>query len=139
MIDAHERAELEAQSKEIYDHQIDELRHNGYDERKIRELTRAVILKKSVDEIKEYADYQKYVRKSPERYEHVQSKVARNLKVQKSSNRRTRKERVGPNQDSTSQNRASEYKWTYEEFAQPPKRSKSPKYKSSQYYRQFLE
>ena len=81
MIDAHERAELEAQSKENYDHQVDELRHNGYDERKIRELTRAVILKKSVDEIKEYADYQKYVRKSPERYVHVQSKVARNLKV----------------------------------------------------------
>jgi hypothetical protein len=56
--------------------------------------------------------------------------VARNLKVQKSVNRRSIKDRGGYG-DSTSQNRASDYKWTYEEFAQSPKRSKSPKYKSS--------
>ncbi len=55
------------------------MRQGGYDEREIRELTRSYIVKKAVDEVHEYADYQRHVRKSPERYNHVQSKVARNL------------------------------------------------------------
>ena len=123
---------MESQAKSQYDYRVEQLRQGGCDEREIRELTRSVIVKRAVDEVKDYADYQRYVRKSPERYDQVQSKVARNLKVQKSVNRRTRKDRGGPSESNGSQNRASQYKWTYEEFAQsPPKRSKSPKYKSS--------
>jgi hypothetical protein len=145
-LDAHERAEMESQAKSHYDYQLEQMRQSGYNEREIKELTRSYILKRAVDEIHEYADYQRHVRKSPERYDHVQSKVARNLKVQKNvvNSRRSRKDRsghTGPQYaDSPSQqNRASEYRWTYEEFANPPKRSKSPKYKSSKYYKQFLE
>jgi len=83
----------------------------GYPERDIIDLTRSVIVKKAMDEVKEYADYQSYTRRHPERYEHVQSKVARNLVVQKSANRRTRKDRGSQERGS------SGYKWTYEEFA----------------------
>jgi hypothetical protein len=71
------------------------MRQSGYDEREIKELTRSYILKKAVHEVQEYADYQRHVRRSPERYDQVQSKVARNLKVQKSVNRRSRKDRGG--------------------------------------------
>ena len=41
----------------MYDYQIDQLRHSGYPERDIRDLTRSVIVKKAVDEVKEYAEY----------------------------------------------------------------------------------
>ena len=68
-LDAHERAELESQAKSHYDYRVDQLRQGGYDEREIRDLTRSVIVKKAVDEVKEYADYQRHVRRSPERYE----------------------------------------------------------------------
>jgi hypothetical protein len=47
------------------------MRQNGHDEREIRELTRSYIVKKAVHEVQEYADYQRHVRKSPERYEFV--------------------------------------------------------------------
>jgi hypothetical protein len=60
---------LESQAKSHYDYRVDQLRQGGYDEREIRELTRSVIVKKAVDEVKEYADYQRFVRKSPERYD----------------------------------------------------------------------
>ena len=72
---------MEAQAKNQYDYHVEKLKENGYSEREIRDLTRSVIVKRAVDEVKGYADYQRYVRKSPERYENVQSKVARNLKV----------------------------------------------------------
>lgn len=46
-----------------------------------------------MDKVQDHADYMNFVRHSPSHYDHVGSKVARNLKVQKSANRRTRKER----------------------------------------------
>ena len=57
------------------------MKNSGYGDSEIRELQRSFIVRRAVDECKEYADYQRHVRKSPERYDHVQSKVARNLKV----------------------------------------------------------
>lgn len=90
--DAYERAEMESQAKHDYDQRIDALRNNKYaDEDDVHNFEKAEIIKRSVDKIFERATYQSHVRRSPERYDHVKSKVARCLKVQKSVNRRTRK------------------------------------------------
>lgn len=43
----------------------------------------------------ESAEYKTYIRKSPQRYGHVKSKVARCLKVQKSINRRNKQIKSG--------------------------------------------
>jgi len=58
-----------------------------------------------------------YVRHSPSRYEHVGSKVARNIKVQKSANRRTRKERQVAAESSAfkAERFESPYKWKVED------------------------
>jgi|LauGreDrversion4_2_1035121.scaffolds.fasta_scaffold1364565_2 hypothetical protein len=59
-----------------------------------------------------------YVRHSPSRYEHVGSKVARNIKVQKSANRRTRKERQQVAAESLgykAERFESPYKWKVED------------------------
>lgn len=70
------------------------MRSSGnYRESEIRNIERAQIIATAIDKVQEQADYMNYVRHSPSRYDHVGSKVARNLKVQKSANRRTRKER----------------------------------------------
>ncbi len=70
------------------------MRSSGtYRESEIRYIERAQIIATAIDKVQEEADYMNYVRHSPSRYDHVGSKVARNLKVQKSANRRTRKDR----------------------------------------------
>jgi hypothetical protein len=83
---------MESQARHEYDQKIDALRHNLNDD-DVHDYEKAEIIKKSVDKIFERATYQSHVRRSPERYDHVKSKVARCLKVQKSVNRRTRKQR----------------------------------------------
>jgi hypothetical protein len=75
----------------------------------LREVSRSVIVAKAVDECKQYADYQNYVRKSPSRYDKVESKVARNLEVRKSVTRRSRKERAA------NASEAKPFVWRYEE------------------------
>ena len=70
------------------------MRSSGnYRESEIRNIERAQIIATAIDKVQEQTDYMNYVRLSPSRYDHVGSKVARNLKVQNSANRRTRKER----------------------------------------------
>lgn len=81
-------------AKVKYDEAISDMRSSGhYRESEIRNIERAQIIATAIDKVHEQADYMKYVRHSPSRYENVGSKVARNLKVQKSANRRSRKER----------------------------------------------
>jgi hypothetical protein len=70
------------------------MRSSGhYRESEIRNIEKAQIIAESVHDVRQHADYMNFIRHSPSRYEHVGSKVARNIKVQKSANRRTRKER----------------------------------------------
>jgi hypothetical protein len=40
-----------------------------------------MLIKKTIDDVKERAEFQNFLRNSPERYKEVKSKVARNLKV----------------------------------------------------------
>lgn len=85
---------MELQSKHDYDKTIDYMRESGrYTEKEIFQFKKAAIIKKSVEDVNHRADYQDFVRHSPSRYDNVKSKVARNLKVQKSVTRRSRKER----------------------------------------------
>lgn len=91
-IDPFERAELESQAKLDYDQRLEALRLRGdLSEAALRHFERSVIIEKSVKHCKERATYQGNVRRSPERYDHIKSKVARCLQVQKSVSRRTRK------------------------------------------------
>lgn len=91
ILDVYERAEMESQAKYQYDAQIDAMRRSGdYNTREVKEYERSIIIQKSIDNIRDRADYLQFVRSSPKRYDHVESKVARCLKVQKKVNRRTR-------------------------------------------------
>jgi hypothetical protein len=69
------------------------IRGAGASERELREIERSVIVSKALENVKDHADYQRVVRVSPKRYSHVQSKVARCLKVQSNATKRTRKVR----------------------------------------------
>jgi len=57
-------------------------------EDEVRELEKSVIIKKSIDYLKERSEHLKYIRRSPRRYDQVQSKVARCIEVQKSVSRK---------------------------------------------------
>jgi hypothetical protein len=63
-------------------------------ESEVRQALKAAVVHKARGLVKERAQYAETVRRSPERYGHVQSKVKRNLNVQKSVNRRSRKQRL---------------------------------------------
>lgn len=80
-------------------------------ESEVQEISRSVIVAKAVDECRQYADYQNYVRRSPARYDKVGSKVARNLEVRKSVTRRSRKERAG----GIASSEAKPFVWRYED------------------------
>jgi hypothetical protein len=93
------------------------MRQTGhYRESEIKKIERAQIIAEAMDDVKQHADYMSFVRHSPSRYDHVQSKVARNLKVQKSANRRTRKDRHNVVAESAYKaEKASSYKWQVED------------------------
>ena len=81
-------------AKQKYDEAISDMRSSvHYRESEIRNIEKAQIIAESINDVRQHADYMNYVRHSPSRYEHVGSRVARNIKVQQSANRRTRKER----------------------------------------------
>jgi hypothetical protein len=94
------------------------MRSSGhYRESEIRNIEKAQIIAESLNDVQKHADYMNYVRHSPSRYEHVGSKVARNIKVQKSANRRTRKERqnAAESQAFKAERFESPYKWKVED------------------------
>lgn len=70
-------------SRDEYNHYLEELKQKeGVTDEEIEEFKKAAIIKKSVDEIrKRYQDLEQ-IRKSPDRYNNVKSKVSRCLKVQ---------------------------------------------------------
>ena len=79
-LDAYERVELESQARQQYYETLKELRRRGaVTESEVRQFKRAQIINKSLQNVKDHADYAKSVRRSPDRYGHVQSKVKRCL------------------------------------------------------------
>lgn len=81
-------------------------------ESEVQEISRSVIVAKAVDECRQYADYQNFVRRSPSRYDNIGSKVARNLEVRKSVTRRSRKERAN---GGVASSEAKPFVWRYED------------------------
>ena len=116
--DVYQRHELEQIAKQKYDEAISDMRSSGnYRESEIRNIEKAQILVEAVEDVRQHAEHMSYIRHSPSRYEHVGSKVARNIKVQKSANRRTRKERQHAAESSAfkAERLESPYKWRVED------------------------
>lgn len=83
---------MESSAKHDYEQRLDALRQcDNVTAKDVHDFEKAEIIQKSVEHIMGRASYQNSVRRSPDRYDHVKSKVARCLQVQKSVNRRTRK------------------------------------------------
>ncbi len=77
--------ENEELAREEYERVLDELKNQeGITGHDIRDFERSAIIKKSLDVVKQQAHYYEGIRKSKGHcYDHVKSKVARCLKVQK--------------------------------------------------------
>ena len=116
---------MERVAKRNYDEALSEMRSSGqFREAQIAKIERAQIVAGAMEDVRQHAEYMNFVRHSPSRYEHVQSKVARNLKVQKSANRRTRKDRQTTVTDSAYKaEKASSYKWQVEDTYLRPTQS----------------
>lgn len=75
--DPEDKAYLQEMAKEEYYSKLSQMND---DEAKNFEKT--AIIQMSVDEVKKRAQEMEAIRKSPDRYKHVKSKVASNLKIQ---------------------------------------------------------
>jgi hypothetical protein len=81
-IDPNEKAAYEELSRHAYHQELEELeQQRGVTSGDIDDYKKCLLLKRSLEDVRERAQEMKEIRKSPERYSNVKSKVKRNVKV----------------------------------------------------------